>query len=214
MTDLEAVIYGALMHHGKPKNVADFERAARTVAEMLERRQAAAPSPTVGDREADLERWLEAYWDAGYAEGKTGDNEADRANEALHNIRKLFRAAKAQLAEPGAREALAEIVRVMGPKASPCCDGCQWEWNEALRIARDALAQPAAQAEPVARFTLRDVPPISDEALNETIREVKEFSRQRRESDALNPELLNARVGAGPDSNPPAQGAGVIAAQR
>ena len=45
MTDIEAVIYGALMHHGKPRTIDDFERAARTVAEMLERRQSAQVAP-------------------------------------------------------------------------------------------------------------------------------------------------------------------------
>lgn len=40
MTEIESLIYAALMHHGTPKTVGEFERAARTVAEMLERREA------------------------------------------------------------------------------------------------------------------------------------------------------------------------------
>jgi hypothetical protein len=31
------------------------------------------------------------------------------------------------------------IVSVLGPKAPPCCEGCEWEWTEALRVAREAI---------------------------------------------------------------------------
>jgi len=74
---------------------AEAARDPRTVEAMVRARERLA-EPVAGD----LEDWLGAYWDAGYSEGKTGANNADRANEALHNIRKLFRAAKA---EPVAR---------------------------------------------------------------------------------------------------------------
>ena len=58
--------------------------------------RAALSAPASAQEAGELEDWLGAYWDAGYNEGKTGANNADRANEALHNIRKLFRAAKAE----------------------------------------------------------------------------------------------------------------------
>ena len=37
------------------------------------------------------------------------------------------------------REALQHIERVMGPKVPPCCDGCHFEWGEALKKVRAAL---------------------------------------------------------------------------
>lgn len=40
------------------------------------------------------------------------------------------------------RAALNDIILVMGPKAPPCCDGCAFEWNEALTTARAALKEP------------------------------------------------------------------------
>lgn len=48
---LEPLIYAAIMHNGKPKTVADFERAAANVADMLKRR--AAP-PAVRDEPQDI----------------------------------------------------------------------------------------------------------------------------------------------------------------
>ena len=35
--------------------------------------------------------------------------------------------------------ALQHIERVMGPKVPPCCDGCNFEWGEALKTVRAAL---------------------------------------------------------------------------
>ena len=43
--------------------------------------------------------------------------------------------------------ALREIVAVMGPKVPSCCQGCEWEWGEALRIATAAIAQREPDAE-------------------------------------------------------------------
>jgi len=45
---LEPLIYAAIMHHGTPKTVVEFERAATNVADMLKRRQAGGelPAPT------------------------------------------------------------------------------------------------------------------------------------------------------------------------
>ena len=43
--------------------------------------------------------------------------------------------------------ALREIVAVMGPKVPSCCQGCEWEWGEALRIATAAIAQREPGAE-------------------------------------------------------------------
>lgn len=64
----------------------------------------AAPSnpPAQGVDINQLEKALERYWNAGFYEGKTGDNAATEANEALSTIRSLFRAAIAQApaAEP------------------------------------------------------------------------------------------------------------------
>lgn len=37
------------------------------------------------------------------------------------------------------RTALEHVVRVMGPKPPPCCAGCETEWTEALRTAREAV---------------------------------------------------------------------------
>lgn len=39
------------------------------------------------------------------------------------------------------REALEQILKVMGPEV-PSCSGCEAEWSEALRIAQDALELP------------------------------------------------------------------------
>ena len=36
-------------------------------------------------------------------------------------------------------DALQHIERVMGPKVPPCCDGCNFEWGEALKTVRAAL---------------------------------------------------------------------------
>ena len=36
------------------------------------------------------------------------------------------------------REALAHVERVMGPVVPPCCDGCNFEWGEALKTVRAA----------------------------------------------------------------------------
>ena len=36
-------------------------------------------------------------------------------------------------------DALQHIERVMGPKVPPCCDGCNFEWDEALKTVRAAL---------------------------------------------------------------------------
>lgn len=46
------------------------------------------PSPSTP---VELEDWLGAYWDAAYNEGKTGVSNAERANEALRNIRRIVR---------------------------------------------------------------------------------------------------------------------------
>lgn len=40
------------------------------------------------------------------------------------------------------RAALHDIVLVMGPKVPPCCNGCAYEWREALTTAREALKEP------------------------------------------------------------------------
>lgn len=60
-------------------------------------------------------------------------------------------------------QALNEIVTVMGPKRPRCCEGCEWEWDEALRIAREAIAAaPApAAAEPVATLKITDCGPCA-----------------------------------------------------
>lgn len=54
---LEPLVYAAIMHDGMPKTVAEFERAAANVADMLERRAAAQPLPEAlphpGSPEAD-----------------------------------------------------------------------------------------------------------------------------------------------------------------
>src|ERR1051325_10772304 len=50
-------------------------------------------------------------------------------------------------------QALRDVYAIMGPKCPHCCQGCETEWNEALRILREALAytqahtdQPLAQS--------------------------------------------------------------------
>lgn len=40
------------------------------------------------------------------------------------------------------RAALQHIVLTMGPKVPPCCEGCAFEWHEALTTARAALEKP------------------------------------------------------------------------
>jgi hypothetical protein len=37
------------------------------------------------------------------------------------------------------RTALKHCYNVMGPKTPPCCDGCRYEWAEALKTIREAL---------------------------------------------------------------------------
>jgi uncharacterized protein (DUF1501 family) len=69
----------------------------------------------------------------------------------------------AQAMENGAkanayREALEHVVRVMGPKAPPCCDGCETERTEALSTARDVLAPPNAVLTGPARRPQRGEP--------------------------------------------------------
>lgn len=40
-------------------------------------------------------------------------------------------------------QALRDVEAVMGPKAPPCCDGCEYEWNRALVIVRGVLGHNA-----------------------------------------------------------------------
>lgn len=89
------------------------------------------------------------------------------------------------------------------PHRSHLCHGCGHIWrpadvptNGVPAVKTKGKADSPIVALNGSRLTLRDVPAISDEALSQSIREVKESSRARRESDALNPDLLNARVGA------------------
>lgn len=37
------------------------------------------------------------------------------------------------------RAALGDILNTMGPKVPPCCEGCEFEWLEAITIARKTL---------------------------------------------------------------------------
>jgi hypothetical protein len=46
------------------------------------------------------------------------------------------------------------------------------------------------------RLTLRAVPGLSVEAISESIREVKQFSRERRASDEISQELMSMPVSA------------------
>lgn len=58
-------------------------------------------------------------------------------NVRADEVQALLAQADAEIAR--LRDALEHVVRVMGPKVPPCCIGCEYEWNEALTTAREAV---------------------------------------------------------------------------
>lgn len=144
MTDLEAVIYGALMHHSKPKTVSDFERAARTVAEMLERRQSdelerlraqvaelgaflRSRDATIVEQNKQLNQFrvmCAAQAEAAWAVVKRWDSpdwkDAKHTADYINALRQAITAAPAQQAgqapapEPGRAKLVAELMMMVG----------------------------------------------------------------------------------------------------
>lgn len=161
---LEPLIYAAMMHNGKPKTVADFERAARTVAEMLERRQA-APSLTVGERSefpAAMGEWLTAVGELYLAMGRPDFKADEPVTGIVETLREAARRLAAQAEPVAGVKVQGSTIYVLNASGANRWwatvqpgqddDGKRVSDAECEAIARQLASKPAAQAEPVAHM--------------------------------------------------------------
>lgn len=162
---LKPLIYAAMMHNGKPKTVAEFERAAATVAEMLERRASEQPLPETlphpGSPEADkmLDVLLTEYGHPA--------NAKNAARAGYMAARRLLQHARQQLpavddAEPVYIRTLCKALDAALDFAGTVAGGASW-WDDVwaeldAEVERTRQAyytqSPAPAHEPVA--TLHD----------------------------------------------------------
>lgn len=81
---------------------------------------------------------MHAYADAEKAALRA---ELERLKTVPMKYRRMAFNAQLQTENAALREALTHIERVMGPTVPPCCDGCHYEWGEALKTVRAALGE-------------------------------------------------------------------------